>query len=59
MKEDFDYESLGEKGRIVRNVVKVGKGKGIYVRISGDGIVDSFVVVLAKYLHIDHIKLTK
>lgn len=47
---NFDYESLGDSQRVFRNNIRVKKGGGLYVRVTGDGISDSFLEIMAKYI---------
>lgn len=35
-----------------RNSIRVKKGGGLYVRVMGDGISDSFLEITAKYLQL-------
>ena len=38
---------------MTKSNIKVKKDGGLYVRISGDGMTNSFIQVTAKYLEID------
>lgn len=41
---------------MTKSSIKVKKEGGLYVRISGDGIANSFIQVTAKYIEIDRKK---
>ena len=39
----YDYESMAESERISTKSIKVEKGKGLYISVSGDGMSNSFL----------------
>lgn len=48
---------MGDNERESKTHIKVKKGGGLYIRLGGDGITNSLVVVSAKYINNDHKKL--
>ena len=57
LNEVYDYESIEETERITINSIKVKKGKGLYVRVTGDSISNSFIEVSARYMELDRKKV--